>query len=218
MRSSAVQHSAADQQAAAALLSDPPPGPAPPRQPREVLGTSAATLSKLYAEVSELRQDAEAREFIVADLRGQVTELLGHQQEAAGLRRQLQLLDERVRARDLAQQARVDEMAEKIKLHETVESQLEAQMLRLEEERLGMQKRCVRLRYVRAWNTGAHTHTHIHAHTHTHTHTRTRTRAHTHAHTHINMHTCGSPACLLFAIYRLATAAWACCSLVCALW
>lgn len=62
--------------------------------------------AKLYNELSHLRHDAEGRELIVADLRRQVTELLGHKQEAASLRRQLQLLDERVKARDVAQQVR----------------------------------------------------------------------------------------------------------------
>ena len=103
--------------------------------------TPTQHVAKLHAEVTTLQQEAEAREYIVADLRRQVGDLLLHKQEAAALRRQLQLLDERVRARDLAQQARVEEMAAKLKLHETVESQLEAQVMRVEEERLATQKR-----------------------------------------------------------------------------
>ena len=96
--------------------------------------------SKATAQLLMLREEAEAREFIVSDLRRQVAELLGHKQEALSMRKQLKLVDERVKARDLAQQARLEELGAKVRLHETVEGQLEAQLLRLEEERLATQK------------------------------------------------------------------------------
>ena len=84
---------------------------------------------------------AEAKEFIVDDLRRQVADLLQHKSEAAALRRQLAQIDERAKARDLAQQARVEEMAAKLKLHAAVEAQLEAQVVRAENERLAAQRR-----------------------------------------------------------------------------
>lgn len=98
------------------------------QQQQQPLQYQSAQVSRLYNEVGSLRADAEAREYIVADLRRQVAELLAHKTEAAGLRRQLGVLDERVRARDIAHSARVDEMSAKLVLHETVESQLEAQV------------------------------------------------------------------------------------------
>ena len=98
-------------------------------------------MAQLYGEMSGLKQEAEAREFVVADLRRQVADLTQHKQEAIALRRQLELIDERVKARDSAQQARVDEVTARVKLHETVEAQLEAQVMRVEEERLATQRR-----------------------------------------------------------------------------
>ena len=72
-----------------------------------------------------LRAEAEQKDVVIADLRKQVADLLVHRQEATTLRRQLSLLDERIRARDVAQEARVGEMVAKLRLHETVEGQLE---------------------------------------------------------------------------------------------
>jgi len=97
--------------------------------------------AKLYTEINGLRQDSEAREFVVADLRRQVIDLLPSKHEASTLRRQLGLLDERVRSRDGEHQAQLDELNAKLQLHETVEAQLEAQVQRVEEERLTMQRK-----------------------------------------------------------------------------
>ena len=44
-------------------------------------------------------------------------------------------------SRDVAQQAALGEMQAKVRLHETVEGQLESQMLRSEEERLAQQRK-----------------------------------------------------------------------------
>ena len=57
-----------------------------------------------------LKQELSAKEFVVTDLRKQVSELLQHQQDAIALRTQLASLDERVRSRDVAQQAALGEM------------------------------------------------------------------------------------------------------------
>ena len=88
-----------------------------------------------------LKQELSAKEFVVTDLRKQVSELLQHQQDAIALRTQLASLDERVRSRDVAQQAALGEMQAQVRLHETVEGQLESQMLRSEEERLAQQRK-----------------------------------------------------------------------------
>ena len=99
-------------------------------------------VASLYAEVSAMREAAEARESVVADLRRQVSELSRFEQEASSLREQLkasELEREIARgARELALQATLDDVSSKLQLHETVEAQLEAQVTRLEEERLAM--------------------------------------------------------------------------------
>ena len=100
-----------------------------------------AQLSRLHSEASGLRGEMESRERLVAELRQQITELLPYKTEAATMRRQLSLLDERVKARDVAQQAKVEELNAKLRLYETVEGQLEGQVMRVEEERLRVQKR-----------------------------------------------------------------------------
>ena len=92
-----------------------------------------------------MREAAEARESVVANLRRQVSELSRFEQEASSLREQLKASElgrENVRgARELALQATLDDVSSKLQLHETVEAQLEAQVTRLEEERLAMQRR-----------------------------------------------------------------------------
>lgn len=102
-------------------------------------------VASLYAEVSAMREAAEARESVVADLRRQVSELSRFELEASSLREQLkasELERENVRgARELALQATLDDVSSKLQLHETVEAQLEAQVTRLEEERLAMHRR-----------------------------------------------------------------------------
>ena len=102
-------------------------------------------VASLYAEVSAMREAAEARESVVADLRRQVSELSRFEQEASSLREQLkasELEREIARgARELALQATLDDVSSKLQLHETVEAQLEAQVTRLEEERLAMHRR-----------------------------------------------------------------------------
>ena len=89
-----------------------------------------------------MREVAEARESVVADLRRQVSELSRFEQEASSLREQLKASElgrEIGRgARELALQATLDDVSSKLQLHETVEAQLEAQVTRLEEERLAM--------------------------------------------------------------------------------
>jgi hypothetical protein len=89
-----------------------------------------------------MREAAEARESVVADLRRQVSELSRFELEASSLREQLkasELEREIARgARELALQATLDDVSSKLQLHETVEAQLEAQVTRLEEERLAM--------------------------------------------------------------------------------
>ena len=74
------------------------------------------------------RRRAEAKDFAISDLRRQVADLLQHRQEAAALKRQMVLLDERVRARDSAQEAKLTELKAKLRLHATIEGQQEAQL------------------------------------------------------------------------------------------
>jgi chromosome segregation ATPase len=146
---SSFQHHQPPPLVAPTATATPAPAPAQPaaaarsahRSHVDELSASSSHTAKLYGEIATLRQEAEAREFVVNDLRSQVSGLLRHQQDAAALRQQLGLLDERVRARDLAQQARLEELNAKVQLHASVESQLEAQVIRLEEERLGVQRR-----------------------------------------------------------------------------
>ena len=71
----------------------------------------------LYDEVTQIRTESEAREALVADLRRQITELLPYRQQSTERGKQLSLLDERVRSRDQAQQARVHELESKLQLH-----------------------------------------------------------------------------------------------------
>ncbi|KAL3895684.1 MAG: hypothetical protein SGPRY_013454 [Prymnesium sp.] len=92
-------------------------------------------------QISLLQQQLESRDFAIRDLRRQVADLLGHRQQVVAYKHQLELLDERVRARDAAQKAKLDELAAKLRMHETIESQQEAQLLKCEEERLSLQRR-----------------------------------------------------------------------------
>ena len=88
------------------------------------------------AALRSLHEETATKDLTIAELRLQVAELQPAQQEVLALRRQLELLDERIRGRDSETHARVGEMSAKLELHESVEEQLERQLLRGEEERL----------------------------------------------------------------------------------
>ena len=60
-------------------------------------------------QVRALKQELSAKEFVVTDLRKQVSELLQHQQDAIALRTQLASLDERVRKGQLGEKLGLSE-------------------------------------------------------------------------------------------------------------
>ena len=90
-----------------------------------------------------LHEETATKDLTIAELRLQVAELQPAQQEVLVLRRQLELLDERIRGRDSETHARVGEMSAKLELHESVEEQLERQLLRGEEERLQLSEQLI---------------------------------------------------------------------------
>ena len=95
------------------------------------------------AALRSLHEETASKDLTIAELRLQVAELRPAQQEALALRRQLELLDERIRGRDSETHARVGEMSAKLELHESVEEQLERQLLRGEEERLQLSEQLI---------------------------------------------------------------------------
>ena len=80
------------------------------------------------AALRSLHEETANKDLTIAELRLQVAELQPAQQEVLALRRQLELLDERIRGRDSETHARVGEMSAKLELHESVEEQLERQL------------------------------------------------------------------------------------------
>ena len=94
----------------------------------------------LRMQLSALQREAESKDFAIVDLRRQTTDLLNYRHEAGSLRRQLQVLDERVRARDSVQQACLNELKAKLRLHETVGGKQQSLLLKGEEERLALQR------------------------------------------------------------------------------
>lgn len=133
------------------MCEPPSPGATPPASvsaSRTVCGIHATneresgmSQQEAILQVSILRQQCESKDFAIVDLRRQVAELLNYRKQATELKRRLELIDERVQARDTAQEAKITELKARLKLQETLTKQHEARLHKSSEERSTLEQR-----------------------------------------------------------------------------